>query len=112
MVMPFSLFFWYWVQATLVERDDLLANSTGKASWMVSFSQSCHYFSFNELPTAIAAGTIHALVIQSTKVFPILNEKASLCQVTATHWKKKQTHIKIGKIYLQRMLATVYDAYK
>lgn len=60
---------------------------------MVSFSQSCHYFSFNKLPTPVAAGTIHALVIQGAKVFPVLNEKASLCQVTATHWKKKKQHI-------------------
>lgn len=88
--MLFSLML-YWVQVTQAERDDLLANCTGKAVWMVSFSQSCHYFSFNKLPTPVAAGTIHALVIQGAKVFPILNEKASLCQVTATHWKKKKT---------------------
>lgn len=89
--MLFSLML-YWVQVTQAERDDLLANCTGKAVWMVSFSQSCHYFSFNKLPTPVAAGTIHALVIQGAKVFPILNEKASLCQVTATHWKKKKNN--------------------
>lgn len=63
---------------------------------MVSFSQSCHNFSFNELPTAVAAGTIHALVIQSTKVFPILNEKASLCQVTATHFAGEAFDVKVS----------------
>lgn len=74
---------------------------------MVSFSQSCHYFSFNKLPTPVAAGTIHALVIQGAKVFPVLNEKASLCQVTATHWKKKNT-THIGKyIYKRRQKQSV-----
>jgi len=90
MVTPFSLFSLCWVHTMSVERDDLLANSAGKAAWMVSFSQSCHYFSFHELPTTVAAGTIHALVIQGAKVFPILDEKATLRQVTATHWKKKK----------------------
>ena len=78
---------------------------------MVSFSQSCHYFSFNKLPTPVAAGTIHALVIQGAKVFPVLNEKASLCQVTATHWKKKK-HNTYWKIHLQKMSETVCAANK
>lgn len=90
MLIPFPLFSLCWVHTMLVERDDLLANSTGKAAWMVSFSQSCHYFAFHELPTTVAAGTIHTLVIQGAKIFPVLNEKASLCQVTATHWKKNK----------------------
>lgn len=59
---------------------------------MVSFPQGCHYFAFHELPTAIAAGAVHALVVQGAEIFAILNEKASLCQVTATHWKKKTNH--------------------
>lgn len=96
MATPFSLFNLCWVHAMLVERDDLLANGTGKAAWMVSFSQSCHYFAFHEVPTTVAAGPIQALVIQGAEIFPILNEKASLCQVTATHWKKKKkTHAQI-----------------
>lgn len=59
---------------------------------MVSFSQSCHYFAFHELPAAIAAGAVHALVVQGAEIFSILYEKASLCQVTATHWKKRTNH--------------------
>lgn len=112
-VMPFSLFSLYWVHTILVERNNLLANSTGKAAWMVCFSQSCHYFAFHELPTTIAAGTIHALVIQGAKIFSVLNEKASLCQVTATHWKKKKTNnTQIDRKNMQKMLARVYTANK
>lgn len=103
MVTPFSLFSLCWVHVTLVQRDYLLANSTGKAAWMVSLSQSCHYFTFHEVSTAIAAGPIHALVIQGAEIFPILNEKASLCQVTATHWKRKNPHSnRLEKIHLTK----------
>lgn len=103
MVTPFSLFSLCWVHATLVQRDYLLANSTGKAAWMVSLSQSCHYFTFHEVPTTVAAGPIHALVIQGAEIFPILNEKASLCQVTATHWKRKNPHSnRLEKIHLTK----------
>lgn len=63
---------------------------------MVSFSQSCHYFAFHELPTTVAAGTIHALVIQGAKIFPVLNEKASLCQVTATHFAGEAFDVKVS----------------
>lgn len=76
-------------RVNITERTHSLANSAGKAVRMVGFSQSCHYFSFHEFPTAIAAGSIHALVIHRAEVFPVLNEKTSLGQVTATHWKNK-----------------------
>lgn len=112
MVTPFSLLSLYWVHAKLVERSDLLADSAGKAAWMVCFPQSCHYFALHELPTAIAAGTIHALVIQRAKILPVLNEKASLCQVTATHWKRKQPQREIREMYLVRMSALVCAADK
>lgn len=59
---------------------------------MVSFPQSCHHFTLHELPAAIAAGAVHALVVQGAQIFSILDEKASLCQVTATHWNQKTNH--------------------
>lgn len=71
------------------------ANSAGKAVRMVGFSQSCYYFSFHEFPTAIAAGSIHALVIHRAEVFPVLNEKTSLGQVTATHFAGEALDVKV-----------------
>lgn len=56
---------------------------------MIGLPKGSHDFSLHKFPTAIAPGPVHPLVIHSTEVFPILNEKAALSQVTPTYCEKK-----------------------
>lgn len=73
---------------------------------MVSFPQGCHYFAFHELPTAIAAGAIHALVVQGAEILAILNEKASLCQVTATHFAGEAFDVEVSGLNTEHFTFT------
>lgn len=73
---------------------NLLAHGAGKTVGMVGFPKSSHDFPFHKLPTAIAASPIHPLVIHSTEVVSILNEKATLSQVTSTYCEGKATRNK------------------
>lgn len=52
---------------------------------MVGLAQSSDNFPLHEVPAAVAAGAVHALVVQHAQILPILHEEAALGQVTATH---------------------------
>lgn len=72
----------------------LLADGADEAGWVVSLAQSSDHFPLHKVPTAIAAGAVHALVVQRAQILSILHEEAPLGEVTAancmghthTHW--------------------------
>lgn len=53
---------------------------------MVGFAKSSDHFPFHKVPTAIAAGAVHPLVVQHAQILPILHKEAPLGQITATHY--------------------------
>lgn len=53
---------------------------------MVGLAQGGHHLPLNEVLAAEAASPIESLVVQSTDVFTLPHEEASLGQFTATHW--------------------------
>jgi len=63
----------------------LLADGADEAGRMVSLAQGSDHFSLNKIPTAIAAGAVHALVVQCAQILSILHEEAPLCEVAAAH---------------------------
>lgn len=63
----------------------LLADGADEAGRVVGLSQSCDHFPLHEIPAAVAAGAVHALVVQCAQIFPILHEEAPLGEVTAAY---------------------------
>lgn len=63
----------------------LLADCADEASRVVGLAQGSDYFPLHKVPTAIAAGAVHALVVQCAQIVSILHEEAPLGKVTATH---------------------------
>lgn len=55
---------------------------------MVGLSQGGHHLPLNEVLAAEAAGPVQSLVIQSTDVFTLPHEEASLGQFTTTYCDK------------------------
>lgn len=70
----------------------LLADGADEAGRMVGLAQGSDHFPLHKVPTAIAAGAVHALVVQRAQILSILHEEAPLGEVTAayytghTHW--------------------------
>lgn len=66
----------------------LLADGADEAGRVVGLAQSSNHFSLNKVPTAIAAGTVHALVVQRAQIVSIFHEEAPLGKVTATYYRR------------------------
>ena len=64
----------------------LLADGADEAGRVVGLSQSGDHFPLHKVPTAIAAGAVHALVVQRAQILSILHEEAPLGEVTAAHY--------------------------
>lgn len=64
----------------------LLANGADKAGRVVGLAQGSDHLSLNKIPTAIAAGAVHALVVQRAEIVSILHEEAPLGEVAAAHY--------------------------
>lgn len=67
--------------------DVLLADGADKAGRVVGLAQGSDHFPLHEVSTAIAAGPVHALIVQRAQIISILHEEAPLGEVTATHCK-------------------------
>ena len=66
--------------------DVLLADGADEAGRVIGLPQGGDHFPLHEVPTAIAAGAVHALVVQRAQILSILHEEAPLGEVTATHY--------------------------
>lgn len=55
---------------------------------MVGLAQGSDHLALHELPTAVAPGPVHPLVVQGAQIVPVLYEEASLGQVAAAHCRK------------------------
>lgn len=64
----------------------LLADGADEAGRVVGLSQGSDHFPLHKVPTAIAASTVHALVVQRAQIFSILHEEPPLGEVTAAHY--------------------------
>lgn len=64
----------------------LLAGCADETARVVGFSQGGHHLPLNEVLAAEAASPVQPLVVQSTDVFSLPQEEASLGQFTSTHW--------------------------
>ena len=53
---------------------------------MVGLAEGCDHFPLHEVPTAIAAGAVYALIVQGAQIFSILHKEAPLGQITAAHY--------------------------
>lgn len=69
----------------------LLADGADEAGRVVGLAQGSDHFPFNKIPTAIAAGAVHALIVQRAQILSILHEEAPLGEVAAAHYNR-QTH--------------------
>lgn len=56
----------------------LLADGADEAGRVVGLSQSGDHFPLHKVATAIAAGAMHALVVQRAQILSILHEEAPL----------------------------------
>lgn len=56
----------------------LLADGADEAGGVVGFAKSSDNFPLHKVPTAIAAGAVHALVVQHAQILPILHKEAPL----------------------------------
>lgn len=65
--------------------DALLADGADEAGRMVGLAQGGDDFSLDKVPATVAAGAVHALVVEHAQIFPILHEEAPLGEVTAAH---------------------------
>lgn len=73
---------------TVTRVNVLLADGADEAGGVVGLAQCGNHFSLNKVPTAIAAGTVHALVVQRAQILSIFHEEAPLGKVTATHCRR------------------------
>lgn len=64
----------------------LLADGADEAGRVVCLSKGSDHFPLHKVPTAIAAGAMHALVVQRAQILSILHEEAPLGEVTAAHY--------------------------
>lgn len=56
----------------------LLADGADKAGRVVGLAQGGDHFPLHKVPTAIAAGAMHALVVQRAQILSILHKEAPL----------------------------------
>lgn len=63
----------------------LLADGAEEACRVVGLAQGGDHLSLHKVPAAIAAGAVHALVVQRAEILSILQEEAPLGEVTAAH---------------------------
>lgn len=63
----------------------LLAGGADETAGVVGFAQGRHHFPLNEVLAAEAASPVHPLVVQSTDVFTLPHEEASLGKFTTTN---------------------------
>lgn len=75
----------------------LLADCADEAGGVVGLAQGRDHFPLHEVPTAIAAGAMHALVVQRAQILSILHKEAPLGKVTAAHYTG-HTHTHIGTL--------------
>lgn len=64
----------------------LLADGADEAGRVVGLAQGSDHFPLHKVPAAIAAGAVHALVVQRAQILSILHEEAPLGEVTAAHY--------------------------
>lgn len=64
----------------------LLADGADEAGGVVGLAQGSDHFPLHKVPAAVAAGAVHALVVQRAQILPILHEEAPLGEVTATRY--------------------------
>lgn len=69
-----SISCWKWV----------FADGANEAGWMVGLPQSSDHLSLYEIPTAVTAGPMQELVVQSAQIVSVLHKEPTLSKVTAT----------------------------
>lgn len=81
----------------MIRLNVLLADGADKAGRVVGLAQGSDHFPLHKVPAAIAAGAVHALIVQCAQIFSILHEEAPLGKVTATHYMEHTlAHCKSG----------------
>lgn len=84
----------------------LLADGADEAGGVVGLAQGSDHFPLHKVPTAIAAGAVHALVVQRAQIVSILHEEAPLGEVTAAHCiRDTHTHTHIGTLRVRSFSA-------
>lgn len=79
------------------KKKNLLANGADEAGGVVGLAQGGDHFPLHKVPAAIAAGAVHALVVQRAQILSILHEEAPLGKVAAAHYAgRTHTHTCIG----------------
>lgn len=94
----------------------LLANSADEAGGVVGLAQGGDHFSLHKVPAAIAAGAVHALVVQRAQILTILHEESPLGEIAAANWKRHRHSVGLGEEFhylltklLQRYLYEIID---
>lgn len=87
----------------------LLADGADEAGGVVGLAQGGDHLPLHKVPAAIAAGAVHALVVQRAQILSILHEEAPLGQVTAAHWKT-HTHRHSESQVIQRQAGATHKA--
>lgn len=74
---------------------------------MVGLAQGGDHFSLHKVPAAIAAGSVHALVVQRAQILTILHEEPPLGEVAAANCTG-HTHTQCwgGTRYVTELLVT------
>lgn len=82
------------------------ADGADEAGRVVGLAQSSNHFSLNKVPTAIAAGTVHALVVQRAQIVSIFHEEAPLGKVTATYFTCEALEVKVLVLHPEHLALT------
>lgn len=83
---PLKLAYLQLITSAIQRLDVLLADGADKAGRVVGLAQGSDHFPLHKVPTAIAAGAVHALIIQCAQILSILHEEAPLGQIAAAHY--------------------------
>lgn len=76
----------------------LLADGADEAGRVVGLAEGCDHFPLHKVPTAIAAGAVHALIVQGAQIFSILHKEAPLGEITAAHYMGHTHRHPVGQV--------------